>query len=128
MVLSWFSSVAPGPAPVMTWLTAETLDEVVGAAVGDDHPRLRPVVDLLPIAGGSGTLSNRFLDNAGRGAAGYLRAKTGSLTATNTLAGFVTDSNGRVLTFALLSNQAGPSGRTALDAFAATLRTCGCRT
>ncbi|TRW80051.1 D-alanyl-D-alanine carboxypeptidase/D-alanyl-D-alanine-endopeptidase [Mycolicibacterium sp. 018/SC-01/001] len=108
-------------------LTAETLDEVVGAAVGDDHPRLRPLVDLLPIAGGSGTLSNRYLDAAGHGAAGYLRAKTGSLTATNSLAGFVTDSNGRVLTFALLSNQAGPSGRTALDAFAATLRTCGCR-
>jgi D-alanyl-D-alanine carboxypeptidase/D-alanyl-D-alanine-endopeptidase (penicillin-binding protein 4) len=109
-------------------LTAETLDEVVGAAVGDDHPRLRPLVDLLPIAGGSGTLSNRYLDAAGRGAAGYLRAKTGSLTATNSLAGIVTDSSGRVLTFALLSNQAGPSGRTALDAFAATLRTCGCRT
>ncbi|MBX7448361.1 D-alanyl-D-alanine carboxypeptidase/D-alanyl-D-alanine-endopeptidase [Mycolicibacterium sp. 3033] len=109
-------------------LTAETLDEVVGAAAGDDHPRLRPLLDLLPIAGGSGTLSNRYLDSAGRGAAGYLRAKTGSLTATNSLAGIVTDSNGRVLTFALLSNQAGPSGRTALDAFAATLRTCGCRT
>ncbi|MCV7074201.1 D-alanyl-D-alanine carboxypeptidase/D-alanyl-D-alanine-endopeptidase, partial [Mycobacterium rufum] len=110
-------------------LTAETLDEVVGAATGDDHPRLRPLVDLLPIAGGSGTLSNRYLDTpAGRDSAGYLRAKTGSLTATNSLAGFVTDSSGRVLTFALLSNQAGPSGRTALDAFAATLRSCGCRT
>lgn len=110
-------------------LTAETLDEVVGAATGDDHPRLRPLVDLLPIAGGSGTLSNRYLDTpAGRDSAGYLRAKTGSLTATNSLAGFVTDSSGRVLTFALLSNGAGPSGRTALDAFAATLRSCGCRT
>lgn len=108
-------------------LTAETLDEVVGAAAGDDHPRLRPLLDLLPIAGGSGTLSNRYLDAAGHGAAGYLRAKTGSLTATNSLAGIVTDSSGRVLTFALLSNQAGPNGRTALDAFAATLRTCGCR-
>ncbi|MHA0289372.1 D-alanyl-D-alanine carboxypeptidase/D-alanyl-D-alanine endopeptidase [Mycobacterium sp. C3-094] len=109
-------------------LTAETLDEVVGAAAGDDHPRLRPLLDLLPIAGGSGTLSNRYLDTPpGRDAAGYLRAKTGSLTATNSLAGIVTDSNGRVLTFALLSNRAGPSGRTALDAFAATLRSCGCR-
>ncbi|WP_137146523.1 D-alanyl-D-alanine carboxypeptidase/D-alanyl-D-alanine-endopeptidase [Mycolicibacterium sp. CR10] len=109
-------------------LTAETLDEVVNAAVGDDHPRLRPLVDLLPIAGGSGTLSNRYLDtDEGRAAAGYLRAKTGSLTGTNSLAGIVTDESGRVLTFALLSNDAGPSGRTALDAFAATLRSCGCR-
>ena len=43
-------------------LTAETLDEVVNAAAGDDEPQLRPLVDLLPIAGGSGTLSNRYLD------------------------------------------------------------------
>jgi D-alanyl-D-alanine carboxypeptidase/D-alanyl-D-alanine-endopeptidase (penicillin-binding protein 4) len=108
-------------------LTAETLDETVSAAAGPDHPTLRPLVDLLPIAGGSGTLSNRFLDtDAGRASAGWLRAKTGSLTGTNSLVGIVTDASGRVLTFALLSNNAGPSGRTAIDAFAATLRSCGC--
>ena len=110
-------------------LTAETLDEVVNAAAGDatlSH-ELRPLVDLLPIAGGSGTLSNRFLDtDAGRDAAGYLRAKTGSLTGTNALAGFVTDDSGRVLTFSLISNNAGPTGRTAIDALAAALRSCGC--
>jgi D-alanyl-D-alanine carboxypeptidase/D-alanyl-D-alanine-endopeptidase (penicillin-binding protein 4) len=88
---------------------------------------LRPLVDLLPIAGGSGTLSNRYLDTeVGRSAAGWLRAKTGSLTGTNSLTGIVTDASGRVLTFALISNNAGPSGRTAIDALAATLRTCGC--
>jgi len=109
-------------------LTAATIDEVINAAAGDDQPRLRPLVEMLPIAGGSGTLSNRYLDNdEGRAAAGYLRAKTGSLTGTNSLAGIVTDQSGRVLTFALLSNDAGPSGRTALDAFAAVLRSCGCR-
>lgn len=108
-------------------LTALTLDGVITAATGDDHPALRPLVDLLPIAGGSGTLSNRYLDTAaGRDAAGWLRAKTGSLTGTNALAGFVTDARGRVLTFALMSNNAGPTGRTALDALAATLRACGC--
>ncbi len=108
-------------------LTAETLDETVSAAAGPDQPKLRPLVDLLPIAGGSGTLSNRFLDtDAGRASVGWLRAKTGSLTGTNSLVGIVTDSSGRVLTFALLSNNAGPTGRTAIDAFAATLRSCGC--
>lgn len=108
-------------------LTAMTLDEVVGEAAGPDQPRLRPLLDLLPIAGGSGTLSNRFLDpQAGQGAAGWLRAKTGSLTGTNALAGVVTDSGGRVLTFAFISNNAGPTGRLAIDALAATLRTCGC--
>lgn len=108
-------------------LTAETLDEVVNQAAGSAHPELRPLVDLLPIAGGSGTLSNRFLDtDAGRAAAGLLRAKTGSLTGTNALAGFVTDDSGRVLTFSLISNNAGQTGRTAIDALAATLRSCGC--
>jgi serine-type D-Ala-D-Ala carboxypeptidase/endopeptidase (penicillin-binding protein 4) len=110
-------------------LTAETLDGVVNAAAGTDQPRLRPLLDLLPIAGGSGTLSNRYLDtDAGRAAAGYLRAKTGSLTGTNSLAGIVTDASGRVLTFAFISNNAGPTGRTAIDALAAVLRSCGCST
>ncbi|MCT7657967.1 D-alanyl-D-alanine carboxypeptidase/D-alanyl-D-alanine endopeptidase [Mycobacterium deserti] len=108
-------------------LTAETLDEVVQAAAGDSQPELRPLVDLLPIAGGSGTLSNRYLDSdLVRPAAGFLRAKTGSLTGTNSLAGIVTDESGRVLTFAIISNNAGPTGRIALDNLAATLRSCGC--
>src|SRR6267142_1259642 len=110
-------------------LTAETLDGVVNAAAGTDQPKLRPLLDLLPIAGGSGTLSNRYLDtDAGRAALGYLRAKTGSLTGTNSLAGIVTDASGRVLTFAFISNNAGPTGRTSIDALAAVLRSCGCST
>ena len=109
-------------------LTAKILDSVVQAAAGPDEPKLRPLLDLLPIAGGSGTLSDRFLDatfNAA-GPAGWLRAKTGSLTAINALAGVVTDRSGRVLTFALISNDAGMSGRTAIDAVASTLWSCGC--
>lgn len=108
-------------------LTALTLDGVVNAATSAEEPKLRPLLDLLPIAGGSGTLSNRYLDtDAGKAAAGFLRAKTGSLTGTNALAGIVTDAGGRVLTFALISNNAGPTGRTSIDALAAALRSCGC--
>lgn len=108
-------------------LTAKTLDEVINAAAGPDHPALRPLVDLLPVAGGSGTLSNRFFDSdADKSPVGWLRAKTGSLTKTNSLAGIVTDKGGRVLTFAFISNNAGFTGRTAIDALAGTLRTCGC--
>jgi D-alanyl-D-alanine carboxypeptidase/D-alanyl-D-alanine-endopeptidase (penicillin-binding protein 4) len=108
-------------------LTAETLDEVINAAAGSAQPKMRSLVELLPIAGGSGTLSNRYLDtDAGRSAAGFLRAKTGSLTGVNSLAGIITDASGRVLTFALISNNAGPTGRVALDTFAAVLRSCGC--
>jgi D-alanyl-D-alanine carboxypeptidase/D-alanyl-D-alanine-endopeptidase (penicillin-binding protein 4) len=111
-------------------LTAKTLDAVVQAAAGPDEPKLRPLLDLLPIAGGSGTLSDRFIDGtpAGSGPAGWLRAKTGSLTAINALAGVVTDRSGRVLTFALISNDAGMSGRTAIDALGVALWSCGCVT
>jgi serine-type D-Ala-D-Ala carboxypeptidase/endopeptidase (penicillin-binding protein 4) len=110
-------------------LTAKILDSVVQAAAGPDQPTLRPLLDLLPIAGGSGTLSDRFLDaTANAGPAGWLRAKTGSLTAINALAGVVTDRSGRVLTFALISNDAGPTGRTAIDTLAASLWSCGCAT
>lgn len=90
---------------------------------------MRPLLDLLPIASGSGTLGERFLDRATNlGPAGWLRAKTGSLTAINSLVGVVTDSSGRVLTFAFISNDAGPNGRNAMDALATTLWSCGCTT
>ncbi|ORW72309.1 D-alanyl-D-alanine carboxypeptidase [Mycobacterium saskatchewanense] len=108
-------------------LTAKTLDGVVQAAAGPDQPALRALLDLLPIAGGSGTLADRFLDaSTNQGPAGWLRAKTGSLTAINALAGVLTDRSGRVLTFAFLSNAAGPNGRNAMDALAARLWSCGC--
>lgn len=113
---------------VVNLLTAKTLDEVVNAAAGPDQPVLRPMVDLLPIAGGSGTLSNRFVGGDPlKSPAGWLRAKTGSLTKINSLAGIVTDADDRVLTFSFISNNAGIEGRTAIDALAGLLRTCGCR-
>ena len=108
-------------------LTAKTLNGAAQAAAGPDQPAMRPLLDLLPIAGGSGTLADRFLDTASnQGPAGWLRAKTGSLTAINALAGVVTDRSGRVLTFAFISNAAGPNGRNAMDALATRLWTCGC--
>ncbi len=108
-------------------LTAKTLDGTVQAAAGPDQPSLRALLDLLPIAGGSGTLADRFLDPAtNQGPAGWLRAKTGSLTAINSLVGVLTDASGRVLTFAFISNGAGPNGRDAMDALASKLWTCGC--
>jgi D-alanyl-D-alanine carboxypeptidase/D-alanyl-D-alanine-endopeptidase (penicillin-binding protein 4) len=108
-------------------LAAKTLAGVVQAAAGPDQPALRPLLDTLPVAGGTGTLSDRFLDSdIDQGAAGWLRAKTGSLDYTNSLAGVVTDRSRRVLAFAFISNDAGPTGRTAIDAVAAILRSCGC--
>jgi D-alanyl-D-alanine carboxypeptidase/D-alanyl-D-alanine-endopeptidase (penicillin-binding protein 4) len=57
-----------------------------------------------------------------------VRAKTGTLTGTNALAGVVPDVDGRLLVFAFMSNGPDPVGaRPRLDALAAALRGCGCR-
>ncbi|PQM45519.1 hypothetical protein C1Y40_04318 [Mycobacterium talmoniae] len=58
-------------------LTAKTLDGVVQAAAGPDQPSLRPLLDLLPVAGGSGTLSDRFLDPGTDQGRPAVRAKPG---------------------------------------------------
>ena len=108
-------------------IPAHLLDAVMLAATGEKFPVLRPMLDYLPVAGGTGTLADRY--SAGdRAGAGWVRAKTGTLESTSALAGYVVDVDGRVLTFALMSNGRPPeASRPALDAVAATLRSCGCR-
>ncbi|TVT07051.1 D-alanyl-D-alanine carboxypeptidase/D-alanyl-D-alanine-endopeptidase [Amycolatopsis bartoniae] len=103
----------------------------VAAAPDDKDPRtakLRPLLEGLPVAGGSGTLAGRFdAANASQGK-GWVRAKTGTLSGVNTLAGLVLDADGRVLVFAFMSNGSDINvARPALDAVAAALRGCGCR-
>ncbi len=92
-------------------------------------PGLRPILDGLPIASGTGTLADRYTAGTPNGAArGYVRAKTGTLTGTNALAGVVPDDDGRLLVFAFMSNGPDPVGaRPRLDGLAAALRGCGCR-
>ena len=56
-----------------------------------------------------------------------MRAKTGTLSGANSLAGVVTDADGRLLVFALMSNGASPvQARPRLDAIASELSRCGC--
>ncbi len=87
---------------------------------------LRPLLVGLPVAGGSGTLSDRY-HGPTLGGRGWVRAKTGTLTGVNSLAGTVLDAEGRVLVFALLSNGPNPVAvRPRLDALAVGLRSCGC--
>ena len=94
-----------------------------------DTQFLRPIVTGLPVAGGDGTLDDRFgaatPAAAGRG---VVRAKTGTLTGVSSLAGITTDADGRLLVFALMSNDVIPAVvRPRLDAIAARLSRCGCR-
>jgi len=108
-------------------ISAGLLDKVTGAGAGTAQPKLRPLLDMLPVAGATGTLTERFvLENAD--GAGWIRAKTGTLTVASALAGVVQTKEGRVLSFALMSNGTGPAeARPALDAVAGALRECGCR-
>lgn len=103
----------------------------VAAAPDDKDPRtakLRPLLEGLPVAGGSGTLADRYNDPASSAGKGWVRAKTGTLSGVNTLAGLVLDADGRVLVFAMMSNGSDiNAARPALDAVTATLRGCGCR-
>jgi D-alanyl-D-alanine carboxypeptidase/D-alanyl-D-alanine-endopeptidase (penicillin-binding protein 4) len=98
-------------------------------AADDRSSHLRPLVSALPVAGGSGTLVERYLAGPTAAGRGYVRAKTGTLEGVNSLAGIVVDTDGRLLVFAFLSNGPSPSSevRPALDAIAAALRACGCR-
>lgn len=93
-----------------------------------DTDFLRPILTGLPVAGGDGTLEDRFDAGASADGRGVVRAKTGTLTGVSSLAGVVTDADGRLLVFALISNGRSPATvRPRLDAIAAALSRCGCR-
>ncbi|SMD00100.1 D-alanyl-D-alanine carboxypeptidase / D-alanyl-D-alanine-endopeptidase (penicillin-binding protein 4) [Kibdelosporangium aridum] len=113
---------------------ARLLAQVLAVAAGDGKdPRtakLRPLLGGLPVAGGSGTLAGRFGDGQAASGRGWVRAKTGTLplAGINSLAGVVLDADGRILVFALMTSQSDTlAARPALDAVAATLRSCGCK-
>ncbi|MGW4111604.1 D-alanyl-D-alanine carboxypeptidase/D-alanyl-D-alanine endopeptidase [Actinosynnema sp. NPDC004786] len=112
---------------------AKLLADVLAVAAKPDASdpktaKLRPLLTALPVAGGSGTLAGRY-EQWGAGGRGWVRAKTGTLTSVNTLAGVVVDTDGRLLVFAFMSLSPEPNNtlvRGGLDEMAAALRTCGC--
>ncbi|MFF3461658.1 D-alanyl-D-alanine carboxypeptidase/D-alanyl-D-alanine-endopeptidase [Streptomyces sp. NPDC002619] len=105
-------------------LTADLLTALLVKAGSASRPDLRPVLTGLPVAGFTGTLTTRYTD----GAAGIVRAKTGTLTGVNALAGTVVDQDGRLLAFAFLaSGTTSPlDAQAALDQAATALAGCGC--
>jgi serine-type D-Ala-D-Ala carboxypeptidase/endopeptidase (penicillin-binding protein 4) len=113
---------------------AKLLSAILAAAAAPaqgthDTQFLRPIVTGLPVAGGDGTLDDRFgAASPAAAGRGVVRAKTGTLTGVSSLAGITTDADGRLLVFALMSNGVNPAlVRPRLDAIAAQLSRCGCR-
>ncbi|MBQ0950405.1 MULTISPECIES: D-alanyl-D-alanine carboxypeptidase/D-alanyl-D-alanine-endopeptidase [Streptomyces] len=100
-------------------ISPDLLTALLAEAADPARPQLRPVLTGLPVAHFTGTLAGRYTD----GAAGLVRAKTGTLTGVNTLAGTVTTPDGRLLGFAFLANDTTDAwaAQSALDGAATTL-------
>ena len=114
------------PAQLLAALVAAAAAPSQGPA---DTEFLRPVLTGLPVAGGDGTLEDRFAPGGGSSVGrGVVRAKTGTLTTASSLAGVVVDADQRLLVFAFMSTGALPlRTRPKLDDLAAELSRCGCR-
>ena len=136
MVLADVSGLGAG-----TQVTAVQLARTVQAALTSADNSVRNLPYSLPVAGLSGTLASRFTGTGtggnspggspgGAPGAGLVRAKTGTLLAVTALSGFVTDADGRLLSFAFVANGLDAntaSARAAVDAAGAVLAGCGCR-
>ncbi|WP_434594279.1 D-alanyl-D-alanine carboxypeptidase/D-alanyl-D-alanine endopeptidase [Streptomyces sp. A5-4] len=107
-------------------VSAALLAQLLARATDPARPGLRPVLTGLPVAGFSGTLKSRYREESP--GTGMVRAKTGTLTGVNTLAGTVVDADGRLLSFAFLSSGATTpaAAQSALDRLASTIANCGC--
>lgn len=92
-------------------------------------PALRDVLSGLPVAGFTGSLTERFAAGPAEGR-GRVRAKTGTLTGVSSLAGTVTTVAGTPMLFVLMTDRVRLAdtldAREALDAAAAALAACAC--
>lgn len=109
-------------------ITPMALARIIATAASPAHPELRAVITGMPIAGFTGTLSNRYGTPSTEAGAGMVRAKTGTVDNVNTLAGLAYDQHGRLLAFAFMANEPSEGDATAalaaIDQMAAALATC----
>ena len=110
-------------------ITPTALIAVLRAAFDPAHPELNAVTTALPVAGFTGSLTNRF-DEPFPESRGLVRAKTGTLTNVSSLAGIAVDQDGHAMLFVLMADQIDKPDETkaqkALDAAAGALGACHC--
>jgi serine-type D-Ala-D-Ala carboxypeptidase/endopeptidase (penicillin-binding protein 4) len=105
------------------------LTQVLTLAASGKVPAITGMFGGLPVAGWSGTLSDRFQKPAGNQVAeGIVRAKTGTLSGVNTMAGTLITKDGRLLAFAIMASGSANAlvAKAALDRVPARLVACGC--
>ena len=103
---------------ILNRITADVLTHIIADAATNEP--LREVLGYLPVAGGEGTLTDRYADLSGKG---FVRAKTGTLTGVSALSGTALGESGTVYAFTFLVNDGDILGaRQAQDAMASVLR------
>ncbi|MFC3503211.1 D-alanyl-D-alanine carboxypeptidase/D-alanyl-D-alanine-endopeptidase [Micromonospora krabiensis] len=112
-------------------ISPSLLTDLITLAGSGKHPELAAIFGGLPVGGWSGTLGDRYGSTGTKPGAGVVRAKTGTLSRVSAIAGTLTTADGRLLTFAVLTDDVPEGGtdpaRVALDRIAAALAGCGCR-
>lgn len=98
--------------------TPATLVHLLTLIADPGNPQLSPILTGLPIAGLSGTLKTRAVT-----ASGQIRAKTGTLTGVDVLAGYLVDKAKRALAFVVMADRVPKTtpGRKAIDQIATAL-------
>ena len=105
-------------------VTARTLVQVVALMNANEHAE--QLMSTFPVAGVSGTLSDRFGAANAVHARTFVRAKTGTLYTVSSLCGVATRPDGTRLIFAIILNGLGgsdtlPAAKERVDAAAATI-------
>lgn len=105
-------------------VTARTLVQTVALLNADEHAE--QLMSTFPVAGVSGTLSDRFAAANSVHARDFVRAKTGTLYTVSSLCGVATRPDGTRLIFAIILNDLGgaealPAAKERADAAAAAI-------
>jgi D-alanyl-D-alanine carboxypeptidase/D-alanyl-D-alanine-endopeptidase (penicillin-binding protein 4) len=110
-------------------LSPIVLTRLLQLSADGQHPRIADLINVLPVAGWSGSMAGRFGELDATGARGLVRAKSGTLTGINSIAGVVETADGQFLAFAVLAEQV-PTwqipAQIALDRIVARIAACGC--
>lgn len=103
-------------------VTNQTLTSIIKTMVTGD-PTFSQGLPGLPVAGGTGTLAQRFDDANEAGGQGYVHAKTGTLNNVISLTGYAITPQDEVLVFSIIANDVKDTNaaKNLLDSSATTI-------